>query len=355
MIKKRSTQTKVVKEVKGREDMPSQPKFNWSMVAVVAALAGVLLIVNTFRSKSDDFKNKTIPAAIKKVLNSPGTKFEVTAVKETNGVYEFQLKMAEQTYTSYISKDGKLLFTSGVKLDEVGKTPAASTTQAQTKLTVKDLKKVDKATLTAFVVANCPYGIQTQRVYKKVLEEVPSMAESLKIKYIGAIENGKITAMHGDEEAKENLKQICIRDEQPALYWPYVNCYMQEGKTDACLTSAEVDVAMLTACTEDPKRGNAFAQKDFDLANKFKVSGSPTLLLNDQQIVSEFDFGGRVPNAIKALVCGGSTTPADYCSKDISTKEVAVSMSITDDAAPAAAGGAATGTAAGCAPATPAQ
>jgi len=352
MIKKRSTQTKVVKAVAGMEDMPSQPKLNWSMVAVVAALAGVLLIVNTFRSKSDDFKNKTIPAAIKKVLNSPDTKFEVTSVKETNGVYEFKLKMAEQTYTSYITKDGKMLFTSGVKLDEIGKTPAASATQAQTKLTLKDLKKVDKATLTAFVVANCPYGLQTQRVYKKVLEEAPSMIDSLKVKYIGSIVNGKITSMHGDEEAKENLKQICIRDEQAALYWPYVNCYMQEGKTDACLSSAGVDVAMMTACTEDPKRGNAFAQKDFDLANKFKVGGSPTLLLNDQQIVSEFDFGGRVPNAIKTLVCGGSKTPADYCSKDISTKEVAVSMSITDEAAST---GGTTNSAAGCAPATPAQ
>ena len=351
MIKKHSVQTKEVK------DLPPQPKLNWSMIAVVAALAGILLLVNTFRSKSDEFKNKTIPAAIKKVLNSPDTKFTVGTVKETNGVYEFQLKMADQTYTSYITKDGKMLFTSGVKLDEIGKTPtpAAGASGTQKKLTAADLKKVDKATLTAFVVANCPYGLQTQRLYKKVLEEVPTMAENLKVKYIGAITGGKITSMHGDEEAKENLRQICVRDEQAALYWPYVNCYMQEGKTDACLASTGVDVTMLTACTTDPKRGNAFAQKDFDLANKFKVSGSPTLLLNDQQIVSEFDFGGRVPNAVKNLVCGGSKTPADYCSKNISTSEVAVSMSLTDEAAPAAAGGAATGAAAGCAPATPAQ
>jgi thioredoxin-related protein len=352
MIKKHSTQTKVVKEEKGMEDMPAQPKLNWSMVAVVAALAGVLLIVNTFRSKSDDFKNKTIPDAIKKVLNSPNTKFEVTSVKETNGVYEFQLKIQDQTYNSFITKDGKVLFQSGIKLDEIGKT-AAKAAEETKKLTVKDLKKADKSTLTAFVVANCPYGIQTQRVFKKVMEEVPAMVENLKIKYIGAIENGKITSMHGEEEAKENMRQICIRDEQNALYWPYVNCYMQEGKTDACLANVGVDTAMMTACTEDPKRGNAFAQKDFDLAKKFKVGGSPTLLLNDQQIVSESDFGGRVPNAMKTIVCGGSKTPAEFCSKDISTKEVAVSLSITDEAA-ASAGGTA-GSAAGCAPATPAQ
>ena len=353
MIKKHSVHQ--TKEVRDPSEIPPQPKLNWSMVAIVAALAGILLLVNTFRGKTDEFKNKTIPAAIKKVLNSPDTKFEVGTVKEANGVYEFELKMQNQTYTSYITKDGKMLFTSGIKLDDSDKKTAAPSTTPQKKLTESDLKKTDKSTLTAFVVANCPYGLQTQRLFKKVLEEVPGMAENLKVKYIGSIVNGKITAMHGDEEAKENLKQICIRDEQNSLYWPYVNCYMQEGKTDACLASVGVDTAMLTACTEDPKRGNAFAQKDFDAGKKFNVSGSPTLVLNDAQIVSEFDFGGRVPNAMKTLVCGGSKTPADYCANDISTKDVAVSMSVSDEAAPAAAGGAATGTAAGCAPATPAK
>ncbi len=328
--------------------MPEQPKLNWSMIAIVAALAGILLLVKTFRGKTDEFKNKTIPAAIKKVLNSPDTKFEISAIKETNGVYEFQLKLQNQSYTSYITKDGKILFTSGVKLDDASKTPAAATNQAQKKLTAKDLNKSDKPTLTAFIVANCPYGLQTQRVFKKALEEAPGLVANLKIKYIGSIVDGKITAMHGDEEAKENMRQICIRDEQSDLYWPYVNCYMKEGKTEQCLAEVGVDTTTMTACTADPKRGNAFAQKDFDSANKFNVSGSPTLVLNDAQVVSEFDFGGRVPNSMKALVCGGSKTPGEFCSKDISTKEVAVSLSVTDDAAST---GGTTNSAAGCAPA----
>ena len=172
------------------------------------------------------------------------------------------------------------------------------------------------------------------------------------MKYIGSIVDGKITSMHGDAEAQENLKQICIRDEQPTLYWPYVNCYMQEGKTDACLASAGVDVATMNACTTDPKRGLAFAQKDFDAGTKLKVSGSPTLVLNDSQVVSEFDFGGRVANAIKTIVCGASKVPGDYCSKDLSTKELATAFSTTDEAGAASA---TTTSAAGCAPATPAK
>lgn len=343
MIKKHSNTPK-----KSEAEMPTKPKLNWSMVAIVAALAGILLLVKTFRGKTDEFKNKTIPAAIKKVLNSPDTKFEIASVKETSGVYEFQLKLQNQSYTSYITKDGKILFTAGVKLDDKDKNATPSTAPAK-KLTEKDLKKADKPMLTAFVVAQCPYGLQTQRLFKKVMEEVPALAANLNVKYIGEIVKGKITSMHGDEEAKENLRQICIRDEQESLYWPYVSCYMQEGKTDACLANVGVDVTTMNACVEDPKRGIAFAQKDFDLAKKFNVSGSPTLVLNNQQVVSEFDFGGRVANSIKALVCGGSKTKADYCANDISKKEVAVSLSITDEAASA---GGTTNSAAGCAPAT---
>jgi hypothetical protein len=158
--------------------------------------------------------------------------------------------------------------------------------------------------------------------------------------------------MHGDAEAQENLRQICIREEQSDLYWPYVSCYMQEGKTDQCLATAGVDTTKLTACTGDAKRGLAYAQKDFTAGAKLNVSGSPTLVLNDSQVVSEFDFGGRVPNAMKTILCGGSKTPGDYCSTDISTKEMATSFSVSDEPAAAAT---ATTSGAGCAAATPAQ
>lgn len=331
-------------------EMPKKPMINWTMVAVVAALAGILLIIRSFTGKTDEFKNKIIPAAIKKVVNDPTTKIEVANVKETSGVYEFQLKLAGQTYTSYITKDGKILFTSGIKLADTEKKAAEA--PAQKKLTCSDLQKADNAKLTAFVVSNCPYGLQMQRVFKNAMNEDPSLADKLDIKYIGAIENGKITSMHGDEEAKENLRQICIREEQKDLYWPYLSCYMQAGKTDECLANVGVDQTMMNACTEDPKRGLAFAQKDFDLANKFKVSGSPTLLLNNKQIVSEFDFGGRVANSVKQLVCCGSKNQPESCSTEISKNEMAVAFSPTDEAS---ANAGTTNSAAGCAPATPAN
>jgi len=234
-----------------------------------------------------------------------------------------------QEYTSYISKDGNLLFTSGIDVKAMNE--ELSTTTTTKKMSCDELEKADKPTLTAFVVANCPFGLQMQRLYNKALTELPELSSNLDIKYIGNVENGKITAMHGDEEAQENLRQICIRDEQPEKYYPYVSCYMKaEGQSSSCLTSVGVDQVSLGGCTADANRGLKYAKADFDTANKFGVTGSPTLILNNKETVSEFDFGGRVADAIKQIICCGATTKSAYCEKTLSKDEVASSFSETE-------------------------
>jgi len=281
------------------------------------------------------FKKDTLPAVIKKAINNDKTLFSIGAIKESNGVYEFQLTINNQTYTSYITKDGKILFPNGVKMEPEQKKTTTQTTPAQTetkKLTCQDLTKSKTPNLTAYVVSDCPYGLQMQRVFKKAIGELPQLEGLLNVKYIGSIENNKITSMHGDKEAVENLKQICIREEQRDKYWTYVSCYMQEGNTDSCLSQTGVDTEKLTACTTDAKKGLKYAQADFDAANKLKISGSPTLILNGKQTVSEFDFGGRVANAIKDIVCCGSSAKADYCQNTLSKTEVSSSFSKTDAA-----------------------
>lgn len=341
MVKKATKKTSTLKT---KVILPKESNFSYSTeekkskkklyilltIIIIGAIAIPLLYGKNNLNK---FKTKVIPDSIKQVINNPQTKFTVGQVKETSGVYEFELTIGEgensQKYTSYISKDGKILFTSGIILKKEDK-PSPTPTPAK-KTSCNDLNKTDKPSLTAFVVANCPFGIQMQRLYNKAITELPELANNLKIKYIGSVENGKITAMHGEEEAQENLRQICIREEQSAKYWPYVSCYMKaEGQSESCLAQAGVDQAVLGACTTDSTRGLKYAQADFDLANKFGVSGSPTLILNNKETVSEFDFGGRIADAVKQIVCCGSKTKLAFCNKTLSKDEVASSFSETD-------------------------
>jgi len=307
-------------------------------IIILVVLAGLLFRKLSQKNSLNNIKTNVIPAAVKKVINNPATKFEIGKINDISGVYEFELILktgGDQKYNSYITKDGKILFVSGIKVETLGKAANnAPATQAETKkLTCNDLTKVDNTKLSAYVVADCPFGLQMQRVMKKAIDEQPALLSSFDVRYIGAVENGKITSMHGDKEAQENLRQICIREEQKPNYWNYVGCYMKEGKAEECLTSTGVDTAGVKSCMEDKTRGLAFAQKDFDMANKFKIGSSPTLLLNDKQTVSEFDFGGRIPNAMKELVCCSSSQKGAYCSTDLSKTEVASSYSITGESA----------------------
>ncbi|MCL4419261.1 hypothetical protein M1146_04120, partial [Patescibacteria group bacterium] len=270
----------------------------------------------------DNLKNKIIPDAVKKVASGQQLSLKgVDNIKDTNGVYQFDLTLGfgsnSQKYTSYMTHDGKILFISGIKLDEY-KAPKAQAQEQAKKLTLNDLKKADTSKLTAFIVSNCPYGLQMQRLFLKTISEQPNISTYLDVKYIGSIVNGKLTSMHGDKEAQENLRQICIREEQKDKYWDYVSCYIKNGQAESCDSAAGIEADKLNSCISDSSRGLKYAQTDFDLANKHGISGSPTLLLNNQQIVSEFDFGGRVANSLKTLVCGGSKTKPDFCSTDLS-------------------------------------
>lgn len=320
-------------------------------VFIIALIVGFLLVKRN-RDFMVSLKTKTIPETVQKLGGTLSKDNPVSNIRSQSGLYAFDLNIDQngtpQKFTSYITRDGKIFFTGGTVISDLSKAPAAAQQPAAAKLTCTDVKKSDTAKVTAFVVSACPFGLQMQRVMNKAIGEQPALASVFDVKYIGAITDGKITSMHGDAEAQENLRQICIREEQKALYWPYVACYMKEGKTDACEAQVGVNTANLTACTADAKRGLAFAQKDFDLANKYSIGSSPTLLVNDSQIVSEFDFGGRTADALKQVACCGSTTQGAYCSKALTKDEVATSFSTTEAAA-AAAGGA---PAANCAPAT---
>lgn len=230
---------------------------------------------------------------------------------------------------------------------KVNLTQPRSTAQAQAaakpKLTPEqvciNMTKSDQPLLQAFVVARCPFGLQMQRIMAEIVSKSPQAKDYLKVRYIGSVSNKTITSMHGDEEAQENLRQICIREEQPDKYWDYVSCYMIEGKSAGCLNSSSLDKGKLSACVEDSSRGLTYAQKDFDLANKFNVTGSPTLTLNNE-IVSEFDFAtnttsARSPEAIKELLCCGFDEEPSFCTKQLKKAQVTTMFQVKEKAASA--------------------
>ena len=165
-----------------------------------------------------------------------------------------------------------------------------------------------------------------QRILDKIVSEIPEMEKYIIVRYIGSVSNGEVVSMHGPEEAEENLRQICIREEQGDKYWDYVGCYISSGNSDKCILTAGIDNITLAECMEDSSKGLSYAQTDFGLDNNYNVRGSPTLIVNEQR-VSEFNFGGRTAEAVKEIICCGFNNEPDFCNKELSKEQAATGLS----------------------------
>lgn len=250
-------------------------------------------------------------------------------VTEEEGLYKFKVEVGGNEFFSYITKDGEVLFPQGFNLKEKNtssKEPSGAS--GEQKASCENLKKVQKPVLEVFVVSYCPYGTQMQRILTEVVKNIPELAANIKIEYMGQVQDGKIISMHGEKEAEENLTQICLREEENNKYFSYLSCFLQKGDQKECLTKVGIDQKELENCKNDESRGLTYAQKDFDLENKYKVTGSPTLILNGEK-VSEFDFGGRTAESVKTLLCCGFEKENSFCKKTLTREEAATGFSGT--------------------------
>jgi len=254
-----------------------------------------------------------------------GQKAELLDYGERNGVVWIKIRIGGRIYDSYVSRDGKLLFPSAISLEEKPSLQAGETQEGDR---CEQMPKKGKPVLRAFVVSYCPFGLQMMRILHKIVQEIPELKEYIEVRYIGHIVDGNVTSMHGEKEAMENLREICIREEQREKFWDYIGCFIKSGDTEGCLKEVGVDESKLKACMSDDQRGIKYAEEDFSLNRKFGISASPTLVLNDQE-VSEFDFGGRTAEAVKTLLCCGFSKMPDFCSKQLSTEEAARGFSET--------------------------
>jgi hypothetical protein len=313
-----------------------------AVVIGVIVIAGAIYLganLKTFdfsNLKFWEFGDKKIAEDAVDYINDNGlatSEVSLVSVSNESGLIKIKIKFNGNEFDSYISKDGKYLFPQVIEMKKSDKNVAEGNTDNTSSKTCDTLTKTAQPTLEAYVVSRCPYGLQMQRMIADALKEVPALADYIKVKYIGGISGNTITSMHGEAEATENLRQICIREEQPAKYWSYVGCQMKSGDTAECEKSTGVDSAKLSACMSSSARGVAYAKEDFDLANNYKVSGSPTLIL-DGATVEEFDsnnkpiFGSsRSSDELKTIICCASENQPSFCSQTLNTASAASSFS----------------------------
>jgi len=244
---------------------------------------------------------------------------------EESGMYKIRIKIKDQEFDSYVTKDGRLLFPNAIDLEQKISQP---TPQPTKKLSCADIKKSEQPLLEAFVVSKCPFGLQMIRVLNEIVKKIPSLKQYIKVEYLGSIKDGKVTSMHGDEEAQENKRQVCLREEQPEKFWSYLDCHIKKGKVDECLKG--VDTNRLKNCLD--KRAADYLKDDFANQDKYQISGSPTLVLNGVKIDEKgFSQGEnltmRSARMVEKLLCCGFQKEPSSCSQQLTSQEAATSFS----------------------------
>ncbi|KKP31948.1 MAG: hypothetical protein A2312_00295 [Candidatus Staskawiczbacteria bacterium RIFOXYB2_FULL_32_9] len=306
------------------------------------------------RISSQEIAQKSIDYLNNVVLKGQSTA-SLISVSEENEFVRIKIKVGSNEFDSYATKDGKLLFPqafnlSEEKTDTVATNTASKSNDAEKQKAATSVEKSDNPVLEAYIVSRCPFGLQMQRAMSEAIKSMPELNKYMKVLYMGSVSNdGKsITAMHGEAEAKENLRQICIREEQAEKYWDYSACQMKSsGQEVACEKSIGIDSTKLNSCMSDPSRGVAYAKKDFEGQNKYNVTGSPTMVLG-QAVISENGFGGRSADGIKSMICAGFNNQPSFCSTKLNTNPAATSFSVSTTTG-AKAGNSGSGT--NCAPA----
>ncbi len=243
---------------------------------------------------------------------------------EEHGTIKFKVNYQGQEIDSYATKDGVLFFPQAINLDEE-LTQTSSNQETAPQKSCEEITKETQSLLEAFVVSQCPYGLQMQRILAEVVKNIPSLKENIEVRYIGSISGGEITAMHGTEEAQENLRQICLREETDE-YWDYISCHIKKGDVNNCLTEVGINQNQLDNCMTDDSRGLKYAQEDFSLQEEHNVTGSPTLILNNEQ-AQESWFGGRTAEAVKTLLCCGFDNQPGVCSQKLDENQATTNYS----------------------------
>ena len=154
-----------------------------------------------------------------------------------------------------------------------------------------------------FVMSQCPYGVRALDAMKEVLANVKGI--NFDVHYIAdeaeKTETG-FNSLHGQPEAKENIRQLCAKKYYPRNYkWmDYIWCRNKNIRSEdwqECAKSSGMDVAKIERCSTGAE-GKALHAADIKIAKSLEVSGSPTWLANNK-----FKFSGIAADPIKTNIC----------------------------------------------------
>ncbi|MEM7825335.1 MAG: DsbA family protein [Candidatus Aenigmatarchaeota archaeon] len=311
------------------------PKINVWMVSTII-LAFAIIVVWFFKPSTIGFTVLPSDEASKKAIDyinrnlvQAGTNASLISVKDMGTFYEVMTSYRGNQIPVYVSKDGKYLWGGGISvpinMDEPIEIPKTEEQPSTQEFDAPDREKPD---VKLFVMSFCPFGVQAENLMKPVVDLLGTRAD-IKIHFIVDVHGNttdSIGSLHGINEAKEDARQACImKYYTQKTFWNYLmeinkNCYpvyRDAEKLEECWKKAAqnlgIDVDKIEKCAYGSE-GIELLKADEELTNQYRVTGSPTLIINGVRYT-----GSRSSEEFKKAICSGFITQPSECSQNITS------------------------------------
>ncbi|MCK5475980.1 MAG: hypothetical protein KAI71_05375 [Candidatus Pacebacteria bacterium] len=272
-----------------------------------------LLDIEKMTSKVEKFINENL-------ISNSNDKITIKESSEESGLYKIVITTSTgQDVETYITKDGKLFFDRTINIEEAIKKREATNNETPID---QETTKNDKPVVELFVMSHCPYGTQIEKGILPVLETLGDKIH-FELKFCDY-------AMHKEKEMDEQLRQYCINSEEPTKFINYLQCFLEDDKSDECLNTTKIDISKLNTCVAATDKKYKITENFGDKStwkgnfptfnihkedvDKYGVGGSPTLIINGTTAGS-----GRDAKSLLATICDRFDNPPEECSTELSS------------------------------------
>lgn len=229
-----------------------------------------------------------------------------------NKMYKLVIEVQGRSSDVYVSGDGKLLFPAAIDMTE-------EIPKQEIKTAKFDAPDSETPEVMLFVMSFCPFGQQAENAMIPVVELLGDKV-TIEPHFIVSVSGEDVNSLHGEFEAKEDMRQACIWKEYgQKVFWSYIkefNGICNRENIDTCwkekAEAVGIDVSKIEECVN--KEGIELMKADEELTNQYGVRGSPTLIINGEEY-----YGPRTPDAFKDAICSGFIDPPSECEQNLTT------------------------------------
>lgn len=264
----------------------------WTITTIILAIILIATLISSSENCGATIGSEEVGQKVLDFANNQGANAELIEVNNNGQFYEVILSIQGQEVPVYVTKDGENLIPSLIPLT----TRATQNTQTQEPAPT-EISKSDEPIAELFIMTHCPYGTQAEKGFVPVLENF-NKADA-KIRFVHYF-------MHQPEETETPI-QICIREEQPDKFLPYLREFLKEGISADAIRVANIDETKMNECISSGK-WEEYYNIDKALSESYGVRGSPTLVING--IISQ---SGRDSASYLSTICSAFDNVPEEC------------------------------------------